>query len=40
MNLYVNEARKGEEWPLNEFILLDSPTLLAVIPASDREDLG
>ncbi len=34
MNIDMNEGRKGPEWPSNEFLVLNSPTLLIVIPAS------
>ena len=33
MNLYMNKGTKGEESPLNGFILLSPPTLLVVILA-------
>jgi len=34
MNFDMNEGRKGPEWPSNESLLLNSPTLLIVILAS------
>jgi len=33
MNIDMNEGRKGPEWPSNEFLVLNSPTLLVVILA-------
>ena len=39
MNFDMNEGRKGPEWPWNEFLLLDSPTLLIMMLTSDAEEL-
>jgi len=39
MNFDMNEGRKGPQWPSNEFVVLNSPTLLIVILPSIGEDV-